>query len=76
MEEWFLNNCNNVECDDAEFEIVYPITMEFVSGNEIVTVVVQSGNAQFFKRAILWRLITCLKKTNIFKRHLNYFFLT
>jgi hypothetical protein len=42
MEEWFSNNCNNVECDDAEFEIVYPITMEFISGNEIVTVVVQS----------------------------------
>jgi len=42
MEEWFSNNCNNVECDDAEFEIVYPITMEFVSENEIVTVVVQS----------------------------------
>ena len=42
MEEWFSNNCNNVECDDAEFEIVYPITMEFVSGNEVVTVVVQS----------------------------------
>ena len=42
MEEWFSNNCNNVECDDAEFEIVYPITMEFVSGNEIVSVVVQS----------------------------------
>ena len=42
MEEWFSNNCNNVECDDSEFEIVYPITMEFVSGNEIVSVVVQS----------------------------------
>ena len=42
MEEWFSNNCNNVECDDAEFEIVYPITMEFVSENEVVTVVVQS----------------------------------
>jgi len=42
IEEWFSNNCNNVECDDAEFEIVYPITMEFVSGNEIVSVVVQS----------------------------------
>jgi len=42
IEEWFSNNCNNVECDDDEFEIIYPITMEFVSGNEVVTVVVQS----------------------------------
>ena len=28
MEEWYSNNCNTVECDD-EFEVVYPITMEF-----------------------------------------------
>ena len=28
MEEWVSNNCNTTECD-GEFEIVYPITMEF-----------------------------------------------
>ncbi len=28
LEEWFSNNCNSVECN-TEFEIVYPITMEF-----------------------------------------------
>ena len=41
MEEWYSNNCNSTECD-AEFEIVYPITMEFTSGNQVVTMVVES----------------------------------
>ena len=41
MEEWYSNNCNSTECD-AEFEIIYPITMEFISGNQVVTMVVES----------------------------------
>ncbi len=28
MEEWYSNNCNTAECDD-DFEVVYPIIMEF-----------------------------------------------
>ena len=42
MEEWYSNNCNTVECDD-EFEVVYPITMEFENEQgEIIVVTIQS----------------------------------
>ena len=42
MEEWYSNNCNTVECDD-EFEVVYPITMEFENEQgEIVVLTIQS----------------------------------
>jgi len=42
MEEWYSNNCNAVECDD-EFEVVYPITMEFEDEQgEIIIMTIQS----------------------------------
>jgi len=42
MEEWYSNNCNTVECDD-EFEVVYPITMEFENDQgEIIVLAIQS----------------------------------
>ncbi len=42
MEEWYTNNCNAVECDD-DFEVVYPITMEFENEQgEIIVMTIQS----------------------------------
>ena len=42
MEDWYANNCNTVECDD-EFEVVYPITMEFENEQgEIIVATIQS----------------------------------
>ena len=42
MEEWYSNNCNAVECDD-DFEVVYPITMEFEDEQgEIIVMTIQS----------------------------------
>ena len=42
MEEWYSNNCNTVECDD-DFEVVYPITMEFEDEQgEIIVMTIQS----------------------------------
>ena len=42
MEEWYSNNCNTVECDD-DFEVVYPITMEFENEQgEIIVMTIQS----------------------------------
>ena len=42
MEEWYSNNCNTAECDD-EFEVVYPITMEFENEQgEIIVLTIQS----------------------------------
>ena len=42
MEEWYSNNCNTVECDD-EFEVVYPIAMEFENEQgEIIVLTIQS----------------------------------
>ena len=42
MEEWYSNNCNTVECND-EFEVVYPITMEFENEQgEIIVLTIQS----------------------------------
>ena len=42
MEEWHSNNCNAVECDD-DFEVVYPITMEFEDEQgEIIVMTIQS----------------------------------
>ena len=42
MEEWYSNNCNTLECDD-EFEVVYPITMEFENEQgEIIVLTIQS----------------------------------
>ena len=42
IEEWYSNNCNAVECDD-EFEVVYPITMEFENEQgEIIALTIQS----------------------------------
>ncbi len=42
LEQWFLDNdCNNVDCDD-EFEIVYPISINYVSGNDLITMTIQS----------------------------------
>ena len=42
MEEWYSNNCNAVECDD-DFEVVYPITMEFENEQgEIIVMTIQS----------------------------------
>lgn len=42
MEEWYSNNCNTVECDD-DFEVVYPIIMEFEDEQgEIIVMTIQS----------------------------------
>ena len=42
MEEWFSNNCNTMECNE-EFEIVYPITMEFEDDQgEVIIMTIQS----------------------------------
>ena len=42
MEEWYSNNCNAVECDD-DFEVLYPITMEFEDEQgEIIVMTIQS----------------------------------
>ncbi|MDA9850420.1 hypothetical protein N9C38_06835 [Flavobacteriaceae bacterium] len=42
LEQWFVDNdCNNVDCDD-EFEIVYPISINYVSGNDLITMTIQS----------------------------------
>ena len=42
MEEWFSNNCNTMECNE-EFEIVYPITMEFEDDQgEVIVMTIQS----------------------------------
>ena len=42
MEEWYSNNCNSMECDD-EFELVFPITMEFEDNQgDIIIITVQS----------------------------------
>ena len=42
MEEWYSNNCNTIECDD-EFEVVFPITMEFENEQgEIIVLTIQS----------------------------------
>ena len=42
MEEWFSNNCNTMECNE-EFELVYPITMEFEDDQgEVIVMTIQS----------------------------------
>ena len=42
IEQWFIdNNCNNVDCDD-DFEIVYPISITYESGNDLITMAIQS----------------------------------
>ena len=42
MQDWYSNNCNAVECDD-DFEVVYPITMEFENEQgEIIVMTIQS----------------------------------
>lgn len=42
MQDWYSNNCNAVECDD-DFEVVYPITMEFEDEQgEIIVMTIQS----------------------------------
>ena len=42
MEEWYSNNCNTMECDE-EFEIVFPITMEFEDNQgDIIVMTIQS----------------------------------
>ena len=42
LEEWWSNNCNSAECN-SEFEIVYPITMEYENEQgEIIVMTIQS----------------------------------
>ena len=42
IEQWFIdNNCNNVDCDD-DFEVVYPISITYESGNDLITMAIQS----------------------------------
>ena len=42
IEQWFIdNNCNSVDCDD-DFEVVYPITLTYESGNDLITMAIQS----------------------------------
>ena len=42
IEEWYSNNCNSTECD-YEFELVFPLTMEFEdSQGDIIVMTIQS----------------------------------
>ena len=42
IEEWYSNNCNTMECD-ADFELVFPITMQFEDDQGgIITITIQS----------------------------------
>jgi hypothetical protein len=42
IEEWYSNNCNTMECD-ADFELVFPITMQFEDDQgDIITMTIQS----------------------------------
>jgi hypothetical protein len=42
IEQWFAdNNCNNTDCD-ADFEVVYPISINYESGNNLITMTIQS----------------------------------
>ena len=41
IDQWFIdNNCNTVDCED--FEVVYPISINYESGNDLVTMTIQS----------------------------------
>ena len=42
LEEWWSNNCNSIECN-SEFEIVFPITMQYENEQgEIIVMTIQS----------------------------------
>ena len=42
IEEWSSNNCNTMECD-TDFELVFPITMEFEDDQgDIIVMTIQS----------------------------------
>jgi hypothetical protein len=41
IEQWFADNCNNVDCD-ADFEVVFPIFINYESGNDLITMTIQS----------------------------------
>ena len=42
IDQWFIdNNCNSVDCDD-DFEVVYPISITYDSGNDLITMTIQS----------------------------------
>ena len=42
IEEWSSNNCNTIECD-TDFELVFPITMEFEDNQgDIIVMTIQS----------------------------------
>ena len=41
IDQWFIdNNCNSVDCED--FEVVYPISITYDSGNDLITMTIQS----------------------------------
>ena len=41
IDQWFIdNNCNTVDCED--FEVVYPISINYESGNDLITMTIQS----------------------------------
>ncbi|MCH1548336.1 MAG: hypothetical protein L7S44_07260 [Flavobacteriaceae bacterium] len=42
IDQWFIdNNCNSVDCDD-DFEVVFPISITYESGNDLITMTIQS----------------------------------
>ena len=42
IDQWFIdNNCNSVDCED-DFEVVYPISITYDSGNDLITMTIQS----------------------------------
>jgi hypothetical protein len=41
IDQFFIdNNCNTVDCED--FEVVYPISINYESGNDLITMTIQS----------------------------------
>lgn len=42
IEQWFAdNNCNNIDCD-ADFEVVYPITLLYETENTVISTTIES----------------------------------
>jgi hypothetical protein len=41
IEQWFADNCNNVDCD-VDFEAVYPITLVYETENMVTSTTIES----------------------------------
>jgi hypothetical protein len=46
IEQWYSENCNSFECD-ADFELVYPVSVEFYNEEleETIVIVIESEDA-------------------------------